>query len=784
VFVGSTGANQVMRADTITGPLSYNPSTCALTLGATSASITVGATTGVITVGTTMGTINVGTGATGVINLGATAGGYITNTSGDINLSSNYNLNVLNNASLTPTILFNGTTAVLNTNYLKMMSSDNSTAYYVFNKPGTVSFTANAGVAAQYWVVGGGGKGGSGYGSSSASSSGGGGGGGGGGRVISGTLMMTSGVAYTGAVGAGGSSGAGSSSFFQGITASGGSAGGNGVPSVSGVGGSTFYAGGLGGGSNIYNPQALGSAGTSSTVTLSTSTPLKLSGGGGGGGGLGTVAASNITGGTGEGGGGGGGGMRNGIVVTNGGSGGNAGQNAYYYSGVSYGGDGGAGIYGGGGGGGGCAIDNGGAGNPHVGGVGGIGGDGTIVISVPNNLKVSISPYYDQAYISCSNVDITVVPKTTLNVTGALTATGAITGSSFVGDGSALTGIDNMNIVDTNTSGTFYPVFVGSTGAGQTMCTDATTGPLSYVPSTATLSLSNLTATGTISGATFVGDGSALTGINNMNIVDINTSGTYYPVFVGSTGAGQTMCADTITGPLSYNPASCALTLGAPSASMTVGATSGTITVGTTLGTINVGTGSTGVINLGGAGGGIINNTTGEITINGNLNVTGKFEQYSRDEYLTISSATSISLTSNSSNTAGGITYYQMLASTRTVMLDFVAFPVLGGLGTTQVPFRLPTDSKINSVTRFYKTVDVSGGINILIPTGHYYQNLFSSGSGWTLSQNNLTAPTRDAIVTTLNTNWRCIEICKTARFYENAGTTTTNICWMIMIIS
>jgi hypothetical protein len=216
------------------------------------------------------------------------------------------------------------------------------------------------------------------------------------------------------------------------------------------------------------------------------------------------------------------------------------------------------------------------SGNPHIGGVGGNGGDGVIVISVPNNLKVSISPDYDQAYISCSNVDITVVPKNTLNVTGNLTATGTITGATFVGDGSALTGINNMNIVDTNEVGTYYPTFVSGTGANQVMRADATTGPLSYNPSTATLSLANLTATGTvlgvtltasggivsagtITGATFVGDGSALTGIDNMNIVDTNLSGTYYPVFVVSTGANQVMRVDATTGPLSYAPSSSTL---------------------------------------------------------------------------------------------------------------------------------------------------------------------------------------------------------------------------------
>ena len=409
--------------------------------------------------------------------------------------------------------------------------------------------------------------------------------------------------------------------------------------------------------------------------------------------------------------------MRNGIVVTNGGSGGNAGQNAYYFSGISYGGDGGAGIYGGGGGGGGCAIDIGGAGNPHVGGAGGIGGDGAIVISVPNNLKVSISPYYDQAYISCSNVDITVVPKTILNVTGALTATGAITGSSFVGDGSALTGIDNMNIVDTNTSGTFYPVFVGSTGAGQTMCADATTGPLSYVPSTATLSTTNFTASGTVTGSTFVGDGSALTGLNNMNIVDTNTSGTFFPVFVGSTGAGQTMCADATTGPLSYNPSTCALTLGATSASMIVGATTGVVTVGTTMGTINVGAGATGVINLGATAGGYINNTSGIITVNSDLYVNGVMSYFDASSIVHVSNTgaetTTIAATSTSpSKVTVGSSGYTLLPHLRTVYQDTSA----------AIRYNLPSTGNTFITIRICKAFYATSASTIYVPPGHYYQ--------------------------------------------------------------
>jgi hypothetical protein len=208
-------------------------------------------------------------------------------------------------------------------------------------------------------------------------------------------------------------------------------------------------------------------------------------------------------------------------------------------------------------------------------------------VNVKSDLHVD-GLIYSAASISCQN-DISAnlgniatnfgnistitgtVSGTTLSASGGIVSAGTITGSAFVGNGAALTGIDNMNIVDTNLSGTYFPVFVGSTGANQVMHADATTGPLSYNPSTATLSTANFTASGTVTGVTFVGNGSALTGLNNMNIVNTDTSGTYYPVFVGGAGANQVMRADIQTGPFTYNPNTSALSLNSNAATLTVG---------------------------------------------------------------------------------------------------------------------------------------------------------------------------------------------------------------------
>ena len=131
--------------------------------------------------------------------------------------------------------------------------------------------------------------------------------------------------------------------------------------------------------------------------------------------------------------------------------------------------------------------------------------------------------------------------------------------------------------------------------------------------------------------------------IQQINVTNTNSSDTFYPTFAASASNGQTMYIDSVTGPLSYIPSTCVMTLGATSASLIVGATDGTVTVGTDSGTINVGTGATGVFNLG-ASYGIIQNSNGyisfdanninvvpinAISITGNMNVLGYLNAYS-----------------------------------------------------------------------------------------------------------------------------------------------------------
>lgn len=129
-------------------------------------------------------------------------------------------------------------------------------------------------------------------------------------------------------------------------------------------------------------------------------------------------------------------------------------------------------------------------------------------------------------------------------------STKTITATTFVG---ALTGTatnsTNSNVVDENGAGTFYPTLVGAVG-NSPLKIDSTTGPLSYVPSTGTLSASIFS--GSLSGTA--------TNSTNAVIGTDNASTTVYPAFVKTSGSGNKgLFIDDTTTPLTYNPSTGAL---------------------------------------------------------------------------------------------------------------------------------------------------------------------------------------------------------------------------------
>jgi hypothetical protein len=125
------------------------------------------------------------------------------------------------------------------------------------------------------------------------------------------------------------------------------------------------------------------------------------------------------------------------------------------------------------------------------------------------------------------------------------------------------TNSNNILITTDNTSGTYYIPFSKSSGtANKALFQDDTTTPLSYNPSTSTLTATNFS--GLSSNSTNA------TNAVNCSTTSTTTSGTYYPVFVSSNITGN---YPNLVGVMTYNPSSNTIT-----ANTFNGALSGTAT--------------------------------------------------------------------------------------------------------------------------------------------------------------------------------------------------------------
>ncbi len=163
-----------------------------------------------------------------------------------------------------------------------------------------------------------------------------------------------------------------------------------------------------------------------------------------------------------------------------------------------------------------------------------------------------VNSVYYPTFVSTSGTnqtlraDISTTPlsynPSTSNLT-ATTFTGSLSGNASSSTNS--TNSVNIGITSDNTNGAYYLPFAKTSGTGdKPLYIDDTSTPLTYNPST-----SNLTAT--IFTGDLVGNASSST---NISITDTNTSATYYPTFVDSSGSGKTLRADIGTGPFSINP--------------------------------------------------------------------------------------------------------------------------------------------------------------------------------------------------------------------------------------
>jgi hypothetical protein len=150
-----------------------------------------------------------------------------------------------------------------------------------------------------------------------------------------------------------------------------------------------------------------------------------------------------------------------------------------------------------------------------------------------------------QIFVSNTNLDENFFPVFVSGVdqtatwiditTGSFTynpSTGTLTATTFSGTAT------NANITDTDASGVFYPTFVDGSG-NRPLNVDITTSPLTYVPST-----------GTLTATTFSG---TATNATNANITNTDASGVFYPTFVDGSG-NRALNVDITTSPLTYVP--------------------------------------------------------------------------------------------------------------------------------------------------------------------------------------------------------------------------------------
>lgn len=129
---------------------------------------------------------------------------------------------------------------------------------------------------------------------------------------------------------------------------------------------------------------------------------------------------------------------------------------------------------------------------------------------------------------------IKVLGSTIIDDNRNIVSAGIVTASSFVGDGSGLTGAGSTVADDTSTNAAFYPVFTQTT-SGTITASKVSTSKLSFNPSTGTLTATTLS--GTVSGGNVSGNISG--NAANITAYTVNQSvGTSNNVQFNSIGAG------------------------------------------------------------------------------------------------------------------------------------------------------------------------------------------------------------------------------------------------------
>jgi len=125
-------------------------------------------------------------------------------------------------------------------------------------------------------------------------------------------------------------------------------------------------------------------------------------------------------------------------------------------------------------------------------------------------------------------------------------ALGSITATTFNGSISTAATAVGVNLTSDNTAGAYFVPFSKTTTAtGNALYIDNTTTPLSYNPSTSRLSCNEFSGD-------LLGNATSSTFVNTTND---NTNTAYNLVFCAGISASATLLIDSVTSPLTYNPA-------------------------------------------------------------------------------------------------------------------------------------------------------------------------------------------------------------------------------------
>lgn len=121
-------------------------------------------------------------------------------------------------------------------------------------------------------------------------------------------------------------------------------------------------------------------------------------------------------------------------------------------------------------------------------------------------------------------------------------ALGIISATTFSGNSTSSSTAVGVNLTSDNTLGTYFLPFSKTvTATGNSLFIDNTTTPLTYNPSTSTLTATSFAGAATTS--------------NGVNLTSDNTAGSYFLTFSKtSTATGNSLFIDNVTGPLTYNP--------------------------------------------------------------------------------------------------------------------------------------------------------------------------------------------------------------------------------------